>query len=130
MVLLLLSKINNKIPDWVKLAFKLLLFNVILLKLLGYSIITDVVNEPSFLIKLLYVYSSLVIIFDVLNLYLLHKFASQKVNISEVLPDFIINWLKDFEVLSSSKISIKEFKKACYINMSIYLIIMIVITII
>lgn len=128
-LLLLLSRINNKIPTWVKLAFKLFIISIIILKLLGYSIITDVLNDLSFLRKLLYIGSSLVIIFDLLNLYLLHKFASQKVVISPVLPDFMINWLKEFEVLSSTKLDIKEFKKECYINISIYLVIMTLVTI-
>lgn len=128
--LLLLSKLNNKIPSWVKLAFKLLFFIIILLKLLGYSIITDVFNDLYFLKKLVYIGSSLVILFDVLNLYLIHKFANKKVKIPAVLPDFIINWLTDFEELSSTQRSIKVFKKECYINISIYLVIMILITLI
>ena len=57
----------------------------------------DVLNNPSFLKKLMRIGCFLVILDDLLNLYLLHKFANQKVKIPAVLPDFIINWLKDFE---------------------------------
>lgn len=127
--LLLISKLNNKIPSTFKLAFKLIIFILLILKFLGYNILTDAINDVSFLRNFIYTFSSLVIFYDLLNLYLLHKFATKNVKISEVLPDFIINWLKEFEVLSSTKNSIKEFKKENYINISIYIFIMIVITI-
>lgn len=124
--LLVLSKISNKIPNWVKLSFKILFFIILVLKLLGYSLITDVINDVSFLSKFVYVYASVVITYQLLSLYLIHKFSTKNVKISEVLPDFMINWLKEFEVMASTKEGIKGFKKNCYIEISIYLTIVIV----
>ena len=114
----------------VKLAFKLFCFILLILKLLGYNILTDTINDLTFLKNFIYIFSSLVIFYDLLNLYLIHKFSTTNVKISEVFPDFFIKWLKEFEVLSSNKISIKEFKKENYINISIYVVIIIIITLI
>jgi hypothetical protein len=124
---LLLSKINNKIPNGVKLFFKLLFFTILVLKLLGYSFIY--LNNIYFLKNFLYFTSFLMIIYQFFNLYLLHKFSIKNVKISKILPDFIINWLKEFEIICSSKSSVKEFKKTCYIEILIYIIIMVIITI-
>ena len=74
--------------------------------------------------------SLLLVIYYLVKLYLIHKFSTTNVKISEVFPDFFIKWLKEFEVLSSNKISIKEFKKENYINISIYVVIIIIITLI
>ena len=66
-------------------------------------------------------YGVLMITYLLLNLFLLHKFSSGNIKIPEILPQFIINWLKEFEVVSQSKISIQSFKETIYINMVIYL---------
>ena len=129
-MLLIIRKINRKIPRTVKLVFKLFCFILLILKLLGYNNLIDTFNDLSFLKNFVYISSSLVIFYNFLNLYLLHKFSTTNVKISEVLPDFAINLLKEIEVFSSNKISIKEFKKENYINISIYVIIIIIITII
>lgn len=97
---------------------------IVVLKLLGYSII--VIIDQSFLKKLVFVYFFLVGGFQLLNLYLVYKFASKIVKIPEVFPDFWINWLKEFEVIVLSEESIKEFKKICYIELVIYLIMMVI----
>lgn len=124
--LLILSNINNKIPDWIKLLFKkLFLFIVVVFILLVYYIIIQIVNKVC-LIKICIFISSLIISFDLLNLYLMHKFTTKNVKISEVLPDFIINWLKELEVISRSEVTIKSFKKIYYVDISIYLTIAII----
>lgn len=48
----------------------------------------------------------------------------------EVLPDFLINWIKNLEVLSGSKEGVREFKNGCYREISMYIIIIIIVTLI
>jgi hypothetical protein len=122
--LLVINKIFKKIPTFLKFIFIFIILNIVVLKLLGYSII--VIIDQSFLKKLVFVYFFLVGGYQLLNLYLLHKFASKNVKIPEVFPDFVINWLKEFEVIVLSEESIKEFKKICYIELVIYLIMMVI----
>ena len=74
--------------------------------------------------------SSLVIIYQLVNLYLIHKFSKKDTIIPEILPEFVINWLKEFEILKTSKISVKEFKNMCYIQICIYLAIIVLILLI
>ena len=73
---------------------------------------------------------SLALIYQLSNLYILNKFINKNIKISEALPEFLINWLQEFEDSSYSVESIKQFKKTCYIEISIYLSILIIITLI
>jgi hypothetical protein len=41
--------------------------------------------------------------YQLLNLYLVHKFASKIVKLPEVFPDLWVNWLKEFEVIVLSE---------------------------
>jgi hypothetical protein len=122
-----LSNINKKIPNWVKLLLKLLLLSI-----LGFSsiFIFFFLSNINYIKIFSYFSCSLVIIFQLFNLYLLHKFSNKNIKISAegLLPDFIINWLKDIEIISSNKKSINEFKKTCYIEILVYLLIIILIT--
>lgn len=129
-IFLLLRKINNKIPTGIKFFFKILFLIIVILKILGYNIINDTVSDINFLKNFLYIYSSVVISYQILTLYLIHKFSTRKVKISVVLPDFIIDWLKEFEVMCSSKAGIEAFKDGCYIQIKLYLSIIIFIAII
>ena len=61
---------------------------------------------------------------------MLYLFSTKKIKISEVLPDFVINWLKQIELVSTRAEYITEFKNSCYREIVIYLIIVIVFTII
>ena len=118
----------NKIPGWVKLIFTILILIIFTIKLLGYNV-SDL-NDTIFFKKFTYVFSILVIFYEILQLYLVHVFSTRKVKISQVLPDFIINWLKGLKISCSNSVGIQEFKKSSYIEISIYLIIIIFITII
>ena len=125
---IILSKVNNKIPNWLKLFILfILLLNILFLKLLGFNI-SDLINNIYYLKIYFYITNSLLIIYQLFNLYLLHKFSNDNIKISNVLPDFLINWLKEFEILSSTKENINEFKKTCYIYLLIYILIIILIT--
>lgn len=126
---LLISKFFNKIPDYIKLLFKLIVLIIIVLKLLGFESIGGFFFNAYYLKLYILITSSLVIIYQLINIYLIHK-ASNGMKISEVLPEFIINWLKEFETLSSSKASIKEFKNMCYIQIAIYIVIILLILLI
>ena len=67
---LLMSNINKKIPNWIKLFFKLLFLIVLILKLLNFSIVSDILINP-FNIKLLcYTFFILAFLYQLLNLYL------------------------------------------------------------
>ena len=121
-IFILLTKLFNKIPTLFKFIFIFILLNIIVLKLLGYSLI-DIIIDLSLLKNLIFVYIYLALSYQFLNLYLIHKFASKNIKIPEVLPDFLINWLKEFKIITQSEESIKEFKKICYIEILVYLII-------
>ena len=124
----LFSYINKKIPKWIKLLFKLILLSILVLKLLGFSSILDFLYNTYYLKIYIYIICIIATIYELINLYLLHKFSKKNIKISEVLPDFIINWLKEFEIICTTKESINEFKKTYYIGISIYILIIIFIT--
>ena len=67
-------------------------------------------------------------IYQLSNLYFMNKFINKNIKISEVLPNFLIDWLNDIEVISTSKEGIKEFKKDIYINIAIYIVMFIIFT--
>ena len=72
---LFLSQLHSKIPvSWVKLAFKLLMLVLVILKLLGFTVF-DVLNNLYYLKIYSITSCSLVIGYQLLNLYLIHKFS-------------------------------------------------------
>nr|WVH37913.1 hypothetical protein [Dichomitus squalens] len=97
-------------------------------KLLGYNNIFDFIFNFYYIKLYCYITCPLAIIYQILNIYFLHKFYNQNMLISEVLPDFIINWLKDIKAMSASKETVNLFKNTCYIEMIIYITLMIIIT--
>lgn len=127
---LLLSNINKKIPNWIKLFFKLLILIILVIKLLGFSSILDIINNKEYLKIYTYVTCSLFICYQFLNIFMLYIVAKKKIKISEFLPEFLINWLKEFEIMCQSKENIKEFKNIFYTDILIYLLIIILISVI
>lgn len=73
-----------------------------------------------------YIIFSLIICYHLISLYLLHKFSNKKIQILEVLPEFLIKWLKEIEIMSTTKANIKEFKTISYMEITIYLTLMII----
>ena len=125
-LLLFLSNLNKKIPSWIKILFRFLFLTILVLKLLGYSLLS-VFLINTYIFKIVYYIScSLVIYYHLLSLYLLHKFSTKNIKISAVFPEFVINWLKGIELMSSSTPGIKEFKTNCYMEITVYIIILIV----
>lgn len=113
-------------PFWIKLSINLFIIFIIVLKLLGLALptsILDVLFKIYYLKIYIYILGSLFTIYQLVNLYLINKFINNNVKIPEILPEFLIKWLKEYEVLSSSKASIKEYKNMCYTQISIYLVI-------
>ena len=122
------SYLNKKIPNWLKISFQILIVTLIVLKLLGFSLgsaFLSVLSINVYYIKVAY-YSifSLRICYNLLNLYLLHKFSNKSIKILEVLPEFLIKRLKEIETMSKTKAGIKEFKTSFYLDISVFLILM------
>ena len=88
--ILFLSYLNNKIPRWLKILFKILFVTILVLKLLGFSFLSVFLIDANILILAYYVILSLVIFYHLLSLYLLHKFLNKNIKILEVLPEFLI----------------------------------------
>lgn len=126
----LITTIYNKIPNWLKLLFSLLFITVFVLKLLGFSSSFVFLNNIFYLKIYIYISVVLAILFQLFEILMLYLFSTKKIKISEVLPDFVINWLKQIELVSTRTEYITEFKNSCYREIVIYLIIVIVFTII
>jgi len=94
--------------------------------------LTGISGFSAFLIKVYnlkvvyYIIFSLIICYHLLSLYLLHKFLNKNIKILEVLPEFLIKWLKEIEMMSTTEVEIKEFKTNCYLEITVYLTLMII----
>ena len=125
---LFISNLYDKIPSWVKITFRLLLLFLLVLKLCGITLIDFLVND--YYLKIYFIFAcSFLIVFHLIILLILQLFIKKSLTISEILPDFLINWLKDFEYISSDPESIKDFKKSSYRLVGIYIIILTLFTI-
>lgn len=82
-----------------------------------------------------YIVSIIFMLSSIFNLIMLHVFVksqrnNKKVNIPEVLPDFIINWLKDFEVISKTRGGTEYFKNEYYMEIGFCFLAIIITTLI
>lgn len=125
-----MSKLNNKIPSPIKGFFKLLFLGLLILKLLGLNIFTDVILNKNNLIIIVYVLSIFNILFEILSLYIVYRFSTKSLKISSILPNFLINRLKEIETLSNSQTGIEELKDNSYIHICVYTGIIILVTLI
>ena len=88
--IIFLSYLNKKIPNWLKIFFKILFVTILVLKLLGFSFLS-VFSINIYYIKVAYcIICSLIIFYHLLCLYLLHKIVNKNLKILEVLPEFVI----------------------------------------
>nr|WVH38206.1 hypothetical protein [Trametes cingulata] len=127
---LFLGNFINKIPFWFKVIFKIILITLLGLKLLGISIF-EFYNNIYYLEIYCLVLCIFYILYECVNLYLLHIFSTKSIKkIPDVLPNFFIEWLNSFKVLSSKEVLKNEIKKMCYVHISLYLVIMLFIIII
>lgn len=123
-ILILFKNISKKVPEPVKIfiGFYLLLF--LILKILGLPGILDITTEDKYMRWLGISLCLLAIFYQTLNLWLVHMFICKKIKISSVWPDSIINWLKYLEAVSKSKPLLVWFKQRRYIQIVLYLCIM------
>ena len=126
----LLRFLNSYIPNSLKLIFSLFMLCLVVIKLLGFNSIFDVFLNLYYLKFYIYITSSLFILYQILNLYLLHKFTKNTISISPILPVFIIKWLTEFKEISSNENGVQVFKKMCYVQISLYISIIVFITLI
>ena len=126
--IIFLSSLNKKIPNWLKISFKILFVTLIVLKLFGFSFgsaFLYVLSINVYYIKVAFcIIYFLRICYNLLNLYLLHKFSNKNIKISKVLPEYLIQRLKEIEIMSKTKPGIAAFKSNCYLDISIYLILL------
>lgn len=122
-VLGVLNSLYKKIPYVLRFFFKLTFLIIIIIKLLGVSIITFLFTTTYHRIFLI-TFSILIILYQLLCLFLLNKFYKKTITIPEILPSFLINWLKEFEALGSSTESFSIRKKNCYTQIGIYVVIL------
>ena len=128
---LFLKKLNNKggcaaSPSLVKFVFKLIFSIVLVLKLLGFSSIFEVITNTYYLKMYTLTLCSLATLYQLSSIYLLYIFIKKNPKIPEFLPEFLINWLKEFEELSKAESGyFKDFKKSCYTEIAIYLVVII-----
>lgn len=132
--IIFLSYLNKKIPKWLKIFFKILVVTIIVLKLFGFSFgsaFLSLLSINVFYFKVAYyTIFSLRICYNLLNIYLLHKFSNKSIKILEVWPKFLINWLEDIEMMSKTKPGREEFKTRCYLDIYVYLILMTIVIIV
>ena len=102
----------------------------IIFNLLGFEGVFNILSNNYYIKLFCYISCSLSICYEMLNLYMLHRFINKNINISSVLPDYIIELLKELENISSDIESIKYFKKTCYIHILLYIIPIIMVTLI
>ena len=159
-IFLILSKINKKIPNWLKWVFRIIFISIIFLNILGYSSVVRTSYALPFLNNIFYIkiililLCLLVIIYQLLNIFILYRFKDQRCvrwpgnimactqpqtqpqtqrkdllyYVEPYAPDFLLKWIKIIRVISSTKESIKIFKKTCYVQIFLYLIIILIIT--
>lgn len=115
----------NKLPSapaaWLKFGFKLIFVVILVLKLLGFSLYTDFFLNMHNLKLLSQTLCGLWILFLILHVYLIHKFAQKDRQIPEILPNFLIEWLSEFKQIVATPQSIKSFKNMYYIQIALYI---------
>ena len=75
---------------------------------------------------LVYFHCSRLILYQIIHLYLIHILSTKDIKIPEILPDFIIQWLKDIQNLIQDEQGKKWLKQTSYNHLVIYLILLIV----
>lgn len=117
--------IQKKIPDWLKFLLKVLGVSLVLLKLFGFSIVSDILLNFDNIKRFVILGCFLSIFYHILYLYLIYKFSKGPVNIPSILPKFLIDWLKDFTIIVESPQTIEIFKDMSYKQLFLYILILI-----
>ena len=103
---------------------------LIILIFIGIEGVFNIISNKYYIKLFVTITSILVIIYEILNLYFLHRFIKKNIQISEVLPNYIIELLKELKNISSDIESIKYFKRSCYIHILLYFFSIIIINLI
>ena len=127
---LFFRNINNKIPLWLKIIFKLIFIFIIIIKIIGLPAAITIINSNYYLKLWAYLGCLGGIIYQLVHIFFIYFFSIKKRKIPEILPDPLINWLKEFEIICETKIGIKEFKNLYYREILVYVIMIIFVTII
>ena len=114
----------------IKWLFRILLIIFIIFNFLGFEGVFNILRNNYYIKLFCYISCSLSICYEILNLHMLHRFINKNINISSVLPAYIIDLLKELENISSDIESINYFKKTCYIHILLYIIPIIMVTLI
>jgi len=130
---LFLIKLKQKLSEPMKLIFIFLFCLFTIFKLLGYNL-NDIINTELTLVYFrtyFYVVIFLMIIYIIIHLLLLHIFyKNNKIKIPKILPEFLINWIKEFKTVTKTKAAFESFKQEYYIQLYLYLFILIFIAVI
>ena len=116
-----------KLPKWLKFLALILILSLLILK--GISSVFGVISYLNYLKLFVIIYSIFVIFYQIFYLYLIYLFTIKNVNLSEILPESILKWLREFEDSCKDKYFVQEIKTTCYIEISIYIGIIIFISI-
>ena len=119
-----MSKISQFTPKWLSYSIKLILIVLLVLKLIGLNLL-NIYSNLIYLEIFSYITCTLAIIFQCVNLFFLNKFSNKEYKVSSILPDFIIKWLNEFKDLSINPESMNAFKSTCYIQICIYIFIIV-----
>ena len=119
---LLFTKINQYLPTGLKYFLSLLVTSLLILIIIGFNYL-DLFFIIYYLKLLSYSFSTLAILYQLTNLYLLKFFSYHEFKISNMLPNILKNWLREFEALNSSLESKIEYKNECYLQITIYIVI-------
>ena len=98
---LLFTKINQYLPTGLKYFLSLLVTSLLILKIIGFNYL-DLFFNIYYLKLLSYSFSTLAILYQLTNLYLLKFFSYHEFKISNMLSNILKNWLREFEALNSS----------------------------
>lgn len=114
-----------RMPDGLKFGFKFGFVLILVLKLLGFSLYTDFYLNHYNWKLLVMTLCVLWILFLLLHIYLIHKFAQKDRQIPQILPEFLIQWLSEFKEIAATPQSIKSFKNMYYREIVLYICILI-----
>ncbi len=123
----LLNSFNKYIPSWLKTILKLILFSIIIFRIFGIHTIFDIFFNYTKLICIIICFFA--IIYELFYIFMLFIFSSGKIEISDLLPIYIQNWLTMFKELSANRDILKNTLEYIYIHIGIYFIILILILI-
>ena len=124
---LCIKKLINPMKKLLLLLLLLILISLVILKIFGIITVLEFLNSGYFLKTYFLSGCILILLYYFISLYFMYFFSIKKREIPEVLPDFLIEWLKDFEVITKNKEIIKEFKSVFYQEILLYSVLLVLV---